>query len=120
MARRGQAYNLKRAPERVIEQCKLNVKRRLDSKYQVYKEEDINNNEILLDYAIDDPLNEPLVDSSDTKANGSLTISDEEIRAKIAQIKSKKSNAPHQQEKVDLNNNIVNNLLNENSLLKER
>ena len=117
MARRGLAYNLKRAPERVVEQCKANVNRRLNSKYEVYKEVDITANDIQLDYAIDDPLDDC------KREDGSHFITEEEIRAKIDQIKSKKPNGLHQashREKLDCNNNIVNNLLNENSLLKER
>lgn len=122
MARRGQAYNLKRAPERVVEQCKQNVNRRLNSKfesYNVYKEVDINNNDIQLDYAIDEPLDDGVPD--DKKENSRPIITDEEIPAKIDQIK--KPNVLHQlnpHEKIDQNNNIVNNLLSENSLLKER
>lgn len=127
MARRGLAYNLKRAPERVIEQCKLNVNRRLESRYGVWKEVDINNQDIqpIMDYAVDEPLdnppNDPLADAvPDEKVNDSLIISDEELRAKIDEIKNG-LHQPSHREKIDQNNNIVNNLLNENSqLLKER
>ena len=120
MAKRGLAYNLKRAPDRVIEQCKLNVQKRLNSKFEVYKEVDITSNDILLDY----PAEEEDCAASVRKENGSLIITDEEIRAKIDQIKNKKQNGLHQaghhEKNYDCNNNIVNNLLSENSLLKER
>lgn len=109
MARRGQAYNLKRASKKLVDHSKLNVEKR---KYpRVNSEQDVNGDYVLLNAK----------DKSANESNNELNCLKNADKERIKNVKSEKG-LYQVNEKSDHNNNLLllNNILNETSLPKER
>lgn len=127
MARRGLAYDLKKASKTIVENSRMNVEKRL---YKVNREDANNNDYTLINETERQPngldgkhsngLNGKHSNGALNKVNGS--INDEELKEKIEKIKNKKPNGLHRvnTDKNDLNNNIFNKILNESNEIKGR